>query len=159
MVLVSASAGASTGYPLSGTRSISFTMITRDQIVQWLSNTATVLAENKAYLTELDSAIGDADHGTNMDRGFKKVAEKLPSYADKDVGNVLKTTGMTLISSVGGASGPLYGTFFMRSGMAMASKESLTDDVLTRLLHASLDREPTDRETAGVQHILRTGRI
>ena len=121
-------------------------MITKDQIVRWLEKTAAVLEENKSYLTELDSAIGDADHGTNMHRGFKKVMEKLPTVADKDIGNILKTTGMTLISSVGGASGPLYGTFFMRSGMAMAAKEELSDDDLLKLLQA------------GVEGILQRGR-
>ena len=114
-------------------------MITKAQIVQWLENTAAVLQENKAYLVELDSAIGDADHGTNMDRGFKKVMEKLPSVADKDIGNILKTVGMTLISSVGGASGPLYGTFFMRSGMAMAAKEELSNEDLFELLNAGVE--------------------
>ncbi|MCA9943228.1 MAG: dihydroxyacetone kinase ADP-binding subunit DhaL [Ardenticatenaceae bacterium] len=114
-------------------------MITKDQIVQWLEKTAAVLHENKIYLTELDSAIGDADHGTNMDRGFKKVMEKLPTVADKDIGNILKTVGMTLISSVGGASGPLYGTFFMRSGMAMAAKEELSDEDMFKLLQAGVE--------------------
>lgn len=113
--------------------------VTRDQIVQWLENTAAVLSENKEYLTQLDSAIGDADHGINMDRGFKKVIEKLPTVADKDIGNVLKTTGMTLISSVGGASGPLYGTFFMRAGMAVASKEELDGDDVVKMLQAGVD--------------------
>ena len=114
-------------------------MITKDQIVRWLEKTAAVLQENKTYLTELDSAIGDADHGTNMDRGFRKVMEKLPTVADKDIGNILKTTGMTLISSVGGASGPLYGTFFMRSGMAMAAKEELSSDDVFKLLQAGVE--------------------
>lgn len=114
-------------------------MVTKDQIVKWLENSAAVLNENKDYLTQLDSAIGDADHGTNMARGFKKVIEKLPSVADKDIGNILKTTGMTLISSVGGASGPLYGTFFMRSGMAMAAKEELSDEDLLKLLEAGVE--------------------
>ncbi|WP_420632361.1 dihydroxyacetone kinase subunit DhaL [Candidatus Leptofilum sp.] len=114
-------------------------MITKDQIVRWLEKTAAVLHENKSYLTDLDSAIGDADHGTNMDRGFKKVMEKLPTVSDKDIGNILKTTGMTLISSVGGASGPLYGTFFMRSGMAMASKEELSNEDLFKLLQAGVE--------------------
>ncbi len=114
-------------------------MVTRDQIVAWLENLAVVLAENKDYLTQLDSAIGDADHGINMDRGFKKVKEKLPSIADKDIGNILKTVGMTLISSVGGASGPLYGTFFMRSGMAVAAKEELNNEDLLKLLQAGVD--------------------
>jgi dihydroxyacetone kinase-like protein len=74
-----------------------------------------------------------------MHRGFKKVMEKLPTVADKDIGNILKTTGMTLISSVGGASGPLYGTFFMRSGMAMAAKEELSNDDLFKLLQAGVE--------------------
>lgn len=113
--------------------------VTKDQIVQWLEKTAVVLNQNRDYLTQLDSAIGDADHGSNMDRGFKKVVEKLPTVADKDIGNILKTVGMTLISSVGGASGPLYGTFYMRSGMATAAKEELTDDDLVELLQAGVD--------------------
>ena len=65
--------------------------------------------------------------------------EKLPGVADKDIGNVLKTTGMTLISSVGGASGPLYGTFFMRGGMAVDAKEELTGDDLATMLQAAVD--------------------
>ena len=97
------------------------------------------MTENREYLTQLDAAIGDADHGINMTRGFNKVMEKLPSVADKDIGNILKTTGMTLISSVGGASGPLYGTFFMRSGMALASKEELTDDDLFKMLKTGVE--------------------
>ena len=121
-------------------------MVSKEQIVRWLENTATVLNANKEYLTELDSAIGDADHGINMDRGFKKVIEKLPTVADKDIGNILKTIGMTLISSVGGASGPLYGTFFMRSGMTVIAKEELTNDDLYKLL------------LAGVEGILQRGR-
>lgn len=114
-------------------------VVTRDQIVKWLDNTAAVMKENKEYLTQLDSPIGDADHGINMDRGFRKVLEKLPSVADKDIGNVLKTTGMTLISSVGGASGPLYGTFFMRGGMAVDAKEELTGEDLATMLQAAVD--------------------
>lgn len=113
--------------------------ITRDQIVHWLERYAGTLTENKEYLTQLDSAIGDADHGINMVRGFGKVLEKLPTVADKDIGNVLKTTGMTLISSVGGASGPLYGTFFMRSGMAVGTKEELSNEELFALLHAGTE--------------------
>ena len=110
--------------------------VTRDQVVKWLQNTATVMNENKTFLTELDSPIGDADHGNNMDRGFRKVLEKLPSVADKDIGNILKTTGMTLISSVGGASGPLYGTFFMRGGIAVDAKTELTGQHLATRLRA-----------------------
>ena len=121
-------------------------MITKAQVVKWLDNVSVVLAANKDYLTELDSPIGDADHGINMDRGFRKVAEKMPTVAATDIGNILKTVGMTLMSSVGGASGPLYGTFFMKSGMALASKEELTDEDLV------------DRVTNGVDGILQRGR-
>jgi phosphoenolpyruvate---glycerone phosphotransferase subunit DhaL len=78
-------------------------MITKEHIVQWLEKVAAVIEENKDYLTQLDAAIGDADHGANMNRGFKKVVSQLPTVADKDIGNILKTTGMALISSVGGA--------------------------------------------------------
>ncbi len=114
-------------------------MATKDQIVQWLRNLSGVLTENKEYLTKLDSAIGDADHGINMKRGFDRVMDKLPTVADKDIGSILKTIGMTLISSVGGASGPLYGTFFMRSGMAAAAKEELSGEDLVALLQAGVD--------------------
>lgn len=114
-------------------------MVTRDHIVRWLEATAVVMRDNKEYLTQLDAAIGDADHGINMARGFNKVVEKLPGVADKDIGNILKTIGMTLISSVGGASGPLYGTFFMRSGMTLAAKEELDDDDLFKMLKSGVD--------------------
>ncbi len=113
--------------------------VTREQVVRWLEATAAVLEANKSYLTDLDSAIGDADHGINMDRGFKKVMEKLPTVADKDIGNILKTVGMTLISSVGGASGPLYGTFYMRGGMAADAKEELDDEDLVNVLQGAVD--------------------
>ncbi|MFO7662201.1 MAG: dihydroxyacetone kinase subunit DhaL [Chloroflexota bacterium] len=115
------------------------TTVSKEQIVHWLEKTGVVLNENAAYLTQLDSPIGDADHGTNMDRGFKKVMEKLPTVADKDIGNILKTVGMTLISSVGGASGPLYGTFFMRGGMAADAKEELDNSDMIDLLQAAVD--------------------
>jgi dihydroxyacetone kinase-like protein len=115
------------------------TTVTKEQVVRWLESTAAVLADNKGYLTDLDSAIGDADHGINMDRGFTKVMEKLPTVADKDIGNILKTVGMTLISSVGGASGPLYGTFYMRGGMAADAKEELDGDDLVNVLQGAVD--------------------
>ena len=113
--------------------------ISRDDVLVWIEGTAAILKENREYLIKLDAAIGDADHGANMDRGFRKVMEKLPTVADKDVGNILKTTGMTLISSVGGASGPLYGTFFMRGGMAVADKEELTIEDLGVMLQGAVD--------------------
>ncbi len=112
--------------------------ITREHIVQWLENVAQVLAENKEYLTELDAAIGDADHGINMDRGFTKVMERLDGVRDKDIGTILRTTGMALLSSVGGAGGPLYGSLFMKAGMAVTGKHELTPEELGKLLRAAV---------------------
>jgi dihydroxyacetone kinase-like protein len=114
-------------------------MVTRDQIVRWLQSIAALMEENKKYLTQLDAAIGDADHGINMDRGFKKVMTQLPSVADNDIGSILKTTGMALISSVGGAGGPLYGTLFMRAGMAASGKHELNEQDLLELLESAVD--------------------
>ena len=108
--------------------------VTTEQVIAWLQRSAAVLHEQREYLTQLDSAIGDADHGVNMDRGFTAVMDKLPGVADKDAGTILKTVGTTLVSTVGGASGPLYGTAFLRAGMALAGKVELQDsDVLTAL--------------------------
>ncbi|MCC8025127.1 MAG: dihydroxyacetone kinase subunit L [Clostridium sp.] len=83
------------------------------------------MEEQKDYLTELDQPIGDSDHGINLARGFGAVEEKLPSLEGKDIGTILKTVGMTLVSTVGGASGPLYGTAYMKAGMAMAGKNEM----------------------------------
>jgi len=114
-------------------------MVMKEQILQWLQAFAAEIEQNKEYLTELDAAIGDADHGINMERGFKKVMSQLPSVADKDIGSILKTVSMTLISSVGGASGPLYGTLFLRASTAVAGKQELTDEDILSLLQAGLD--------------------
>ncbi len=100
-------------------------MITRDDVLAWLNSFRQVLAENRDYLTRLDSAIGDADHGINMDRGFGAVVTKLPGVAASDVGKILNTVGMTLVSTVGGAGGPLYGTFFMKAGAALTGKNEI----------------------------------
>jgi dihydroxyacetone kinase-like protein len=94
-------------------------------VLAWLRRSAQTLHEQRQYLTDLDAAIGDADHGTNMDRGFTAVMDKLPSVAEADVGMILKTVGTTLVSTVGGASGPLYGTAFLRAGTALAGKQEL----------------------------------
>lgn len=110
--------------------------ITQAQLVQWLAKCATVLAANKAYLTELDSPIGDADHGANIARGFAAIVTKLPTVADKDIGQLLKMTGMTLMSAVGGASGLLYGNFFLKAATIAGTKTELTAAELVQLLEA-----------------------
>jgi phosphoenolpyruvate---glycerone phosphotransferase subunit DhaL len=100
--------------------------ISRDQFIVWIKDFAGVIAENKEYLTGLDSAIGDADHGINMNRGFQAVLAKLPAFENQDIGSIAKNIGMVLISTVGGASGPLYGTLFMQIGKETAGKLELT---------------------------------
>jgi dihydroxyacetone kinase-like protein len=113
--------------------------ITRDDVLNWLNECGRVITENKDYLTQLDSAIGDADHGANMDRGFKAALAKLPSVADKDIGTLFKSVGMTLVQTVGGAGGPLYGTFFMQAGTAAANKMELTVGDWSAALEAALN--------------------
>jgi dihydroxyacetone kinase-like protein len=98
-------------------------MITREDVLAWLESFRQVVAANRDYLTQLDSAIGDADHGINMDRGFGAVIGKLPGVAGNDIGKILNTVGMTLVSTVGGAGGPLYGTFFMKAGLTLSGKD------------------------------------
>jgi len=113
--------------------------ITRDDTLNWVKAIASVIGENSKYLTELDAAIGDADHGANMERGFKAVINKLPEISDKDIGTIFKTIGMTLISTVGGAGGPLYGTFFLQVGMKTAGKMELSLTDWTEALEAALN--------------------
>lgn len=110
----------------------------REQVIQWIQSYAATLRENKDYLTQLDAAIGDADHGANMDRGFQAVLTKLAGVSDKDIGTILKTVGMTLVSTVGGAGGPLYGTLFMQAGTATAGKTSLTSQDVVAMFDAAL---------------------
>jgi len=96
-----------------------------------------IIVENKDFLTQLDAEIGDADHGTNMARGFNAVVEKL-SEEDLDLKDVLKKAGMGLISSVGGASGPLYGTMFLKAANA-AVDDNMDSNVLCQMFKAALD--------------------
>jgi phosphoenolpyruvate---glycerone phosphotransferase subunit DhaL len=112
--------------------------VTSAQIYSWLERYAGIVAEQKQYLTGLDAAIGDGDHGINMDRGFQTVLVKLAPVRDKDAGTLLKTTGMALVGSVGGAGGPLYGTFFLRAGAALDGKSEVSDKDLVSALEAGL---------------------
>lgn len=114
-------------------------MVTKNQIIRWLQTVAEVLKQNKDYLTELDAAIGDADHGINMNRGFQKVAAQLPNVADEDISSILKMVSMTLISTIGGASGPLYGTLFLRSSTVTSAKQELTAEEMAALLEAAVE--------------------
>ena len=108
-------------------------------LADWVSRFGTAVTEKRDWLTELDSAIGDADHGANMARGMSAVGEKLSAGTPATVDELLKTVGMTLVSSVGGASGPLYGTFFLRMGMAAGAVSELDGPGLAAALRAGLD--------------------
>ena len=110
-----------------------------DDFVRFLELFARRIAERKVELTDLDSAIGDADHGINMDRGFSAVTAKLPDLRESDLGAIGKAVGMTLISTVGGASGPLYGTFFLRLGSSFGERRTVTGAELASALRAGLD--------------------
>jgi len=113
-------------------------LMTNEDVLRWLERTADVLHENRTYLTDLDSAIGDADHGINMDRGFSAIRAKFPSMADMDIATQLKTVGMTLVSTVGGASGPLYGTAYLRAAATATGKQELTPADVVAMLEAFL---------------------
>ena len=93
----------------------------------------------KGFLTDLDNAIADGDHGINMARGFAAVEGKLPELEGKDVGTVLKTVGMTLVSAVGGSAGPLYGTAFLKAGLAMAGQAEISLDDFLACLKESVE--------------------
>ena len=99
--------------------------ITATTVRDWIGAYAGEIADHRVELVKLDTAIGDGDHGTNMDRGMRKAVEKLDATEGDDIGALLKTVGMTLVSSVGGAAGPLYGTLFLEMGKASAGQEEL----------------------------------
>lgn len=112
--------------------------VTLEDAISFVRTFADRIGENKAYLTELDSAIGDADHGINMDRGFKAVVVKLDGAQLDDIGALFKLVGMTLVSTVGGASGPLYGTLFLQLGMASVGKAELSPQDWQAALEAAV---------------------
>ena len=116
---------------------VTATDLTLDQLAAWLRRYAEIIDEQKSYLTDLDSAIGDADHGTNMARGTAAVVATLDEANTVDA--LLKKAGMTLVSTVGGTSGPLYGTLLMRAGMTTGSVTSLTPAEFAKAFRAGLD--------------------
>lgn len=96
-----------------------------EQAKKWIITFNDKIQENKEYLTELDQAIGDGDHGLNMARGFQETVKKITEGKYDDLGSLFKDVGMTLIAKVGGASGPLYGTAFMKASLALKGKKKL----------------------------------
>jgi phosphoenolpyruvate---glycerone phosphotransferase subunit DhaL len=109
-----------------------------DDVLRWIRTFAAEVEANKEYLTQLDAAIGDADHGINMQRGMSAVLGKVDAAGGDDVGGLLKTVGMTLVSTVGGAGGPLYGTLFLQMGTATTGKGELGPDEWAAALEAAV---------------------
>ncbi|MFW6215315.1 MAG: dihydroxyacetone kinase subunit DhaL [Alkalispirochaetaceae bacterium] len=114
-------------------------MVTLDDLLTWLKTLRTRFEQNKEYLTELDSAIGDADHGINMNRGFQAAVADLEDKPPNDISGALKQVSMMLIKKVGGASGPLYGTFFLKASAAVSGKESLDAQALLAMFSAGVE--------------------
>jgi phosphoenolpyruvate---glycerone phosphotransferase subunit DhaL len=108
-------------------------------VTAWLREFARLIAEHKDELTALDSAIGDADHGTNMDRGMSAVVKTLAEGDGGTPSALLKQTGMKLVSTVGGASGPLYGTAFLRMAAAIGDAPALDAPTFGKALRAGLE--------------------
>ena len=109
------------------------------EVVKWLEVLQQVYAENRQWLTELDSAIGDADHGINMDRGFTAVRAELAAHPPSDIRSVFQSVATVLIRHVGGAAGPLYGTFFLRAAAACAGKTEIEGTDAVALFQAGVE--------------------
>ena len=109
------------------------------KVLEILRAMGRTIADEKDYLTRLDQPIGDSDHGINLDRGFRAVELILPGMEGKDVGSILKDVGMTLVSTVGGASGPLYGSAFMKAGAAAAGKTEVDAEGFLAMLDAAVE--------------------
>ncbi|MFD1416906.1 dihydroxyacetone kinase subunit DhaL [Oceanobacillus jeddahense] len=125
-------------------------MLTTQSVQDWMQKVNGYMQENKAYLTELDQAIGDSDHGINMSRGFQEVSNKLEQSTYEDVAAVLKDVAMTLMSKVGGASGPLYGTAFLKMSMAVKGKDTVDkEDFAAGLEAAAQGIQQRGKSTAG----------
>jgi phosphoenolpyruvate---glycerone phosphotransferase subunit DhaL len=109
------------------------------QLTAWIREYARLIGENARLLTDLDAAIGDADHGINMERGMRAVNAALDESPPSDMAALCKQVGMTLVKSVGGASGPLYGTFFLRMATALGSGDSAEPGRFAKALRAGVE--------------------
>lgn len=107
--------------------------------IEVVEKIAALIEEKRDYLTELDAAIGDADHGFNMSIGFREVTKKMPEWNDKDIKFFFRKVGMALLSKVGGAAGPLYGSFFMKFGEPAEGKEKVTLEELFHMFESGVE--------------------
>lgn len=113
--------------------------LTVRDIKNWLELTNETIQKHKAYLTELDQPIGDGDHGSNMAKGFQAVVSKVTNIDHETIADVLKDAAMTLISTVGGASGPLLGTAFLRMATALKEKDTLDPHTFSEALYKAVE--------------------
>lgn len=113
-------------------------MITKEDVIKTIGLIADTIITNRDYLNELDGAIGDADFGTSISGGFLAVKEVLPTLTAMDIGPLISKVGMTLVSKVGGASGPIYGTIFMKAGQAAGTKAELDAETVAAMLEAAI---------------------
>lgn len=114
-------------------------MISKELFLEIFKKCANDIISNREMLNDLDRAIGDFDHGSNMARGFTLALEKVESIHEMSISDILKQVGMVLISNVGGASGPLYGTAFLKASMASAGKESLDSETIVKMYELIID--------------------
>jgi phosphoenolpyruvate---glycerone phosphotransferase subunit DhaL len=122
-----------------GSVTVAADVVTVARLEAWVRRFAELIAAHRSELTDLDSAIGDADHGINMDRGMQAVRTKLDTEPPATLDDLFKLVGMTLVSSVGGASGPLYGTFFLRVGAACGPRQTVSTSDLVKAFRAGVD--------------------
>lgn len=113
-------------------------MADKEKLLGILDKIITDIGENRQYLTELDNVIGDGDHGINMDRGFKAVAEQMPAYREMQVDEILIDVGKLLIRIVAGSSGPLYGSAFKKAGMTIKGKTEITMEDYLLMMDAAI---------------------
>jgi len=113
--------------------------LTLDWALAWMRRAAELMEANRDYLTQLDAAIGDADHGANMDRGFRAVLQKLDNDHPTELGATFRLVGMTLLATVGGASGPLYGTLFLELGKRVAGRAEVGAQEWVAALRAAIE--------------------
>jgi len=113
--------------------------VSQNDVLAWLEALQQIYAENKQLLTDLDAAIGDADHGINMDRGFTEVKAELGTNVPGDLQSILQAAATALIRTVGGAAGPLYGTFFLRASVAASGKTELDGAEVVTLFQAGIE--------------------
>ena len=130
-------------------------MTDQKKVVEILCAITKVMEENKEFLTDLDNVIGDGDHGINMARGFAEVEKQAEGLVQKDIGNILKSVGMALVSKVGGSSGPLYGTAFMKAGMLIGDKAEIGIEDFLGGLDAGIEGiKARGKSTAGEKTML-----